>query len=106
MNPAHADSDPVSITNRTRDECSGLATLGWPQTEAGRHRPPATGLDKQKEPAVVTEFKLTPNAVRTPRAAAVAGILFALLLGTALGSYSGLLGLIKSWLVGAVGRVA
>ena len=84
MNPAHADSDPVSITNRTRDECSGLATLGWPQTEAGRHRPPATGLDKQKEPAVVTEFKLTPNAVRTPRAAAVAGILFALLLGTAL----------------------
>ena len=33
---------------------------------------------------MAAEIKLTPNAVRTPRAAAIAGILFALLLGTAL----------------------
>ena len=33
---------------------------------------------------MAAEFMLTPSAVRTPRAAAVAGILFALLLGTAL----------------------
>ena len=37
------------------------------------------------ELAVAAEFKLiTPSAVRTPRAAAIAGIVFALLLGTAL----------------------
>ena len=43
------------------------------------------GLDDRMESAVAAEFKLiTPSAVRTPRAAAIAGILFALLLGTAL----------------------
>src|SRR5690348_8683406 len=55
-------------------------------TEASWHRPRlAIGLDDQMEPAVAAEFKvITPSAVRTPRAAAIAGIVFALLLGTAL----------------------
>ena len=52
--------------------------------EAAGIVPTSTGLDDQKEPAMAAEFNLTPNAVRTPRAAAIAGIVFALLLGIAL----------------------